>query len=74
MLRRTPEHVSSVAVVAHNPGLTWLANLLGSAPVTDNLPTFGVARFDHAGPWQELRPGSAVLDFLASPRLIAGDG
>ena len=70
VLRRTPESVTSVALVAHNPGLTWLANSLGSTAVTDNLPTFGVVRFDCSGPWHELRPGSASFDFLASPKLI----
>lgn len=73
VLRRTPDDVTSVAAVAHNPGLTWLANALGSAPVTDNLPTFGVVRFDCAGPWRDLRPGRATLDFLVAPKLIAED-
>lgn len=72
VLRRTPDVVASVAVVAHNPGLTWLANTLGRKPVTDNLPTFGVARFDCPGPWHDLRTGSATLDFLSSPKLIGG--
>ncbi|MGD8418096.1 MAG: histidine phosphatase family protein [Pseudomonadales bacterium] len=73
VLRQTPPDVTSVAVVAHNPGLTWLANLLGQAPVTDNLPTFGIVRFEVAGPWCSLQTGTATLDFLAAPKTIDRD-
>lgn len=74
VLRETPAGVASVAVVAHNPGLTWLANTLADSPVTDNLPTFGVVRFDYAGAWHDLRAGTATFDFLAAPKLIGDDG
>ncbi len=70
VLRRTPPDVASVALVAHNPGLTWLVNALGPEPVTDNLPTLGVARFHVAGPWQALSPRGATLDFLVSPKTL----
>lgn len=70
VIRQTPVEVPSVALVAHNPGLTWLVNLLGRKPVTDNLPTFGVARFDCPAPWQTLQAGTATLDFLASPKTL----
>ncbi|MFK7915178.1 MAG: histidine phosphatase family protein [Pseudomonadales bacterium] len=45
VLQRTPAEITSVAVVAHNPGLTDLVNSLGDTAVTSNLPTFGVAHF-----------------------------
>jgi len=73
VLRRTPATIRSVALVAHNPGLTWLANSLGRKSVTDNLPTFGVVRFDYRGPWHDLNAGGAELDFLAAPKLISDD-
>ncbi len=70
VVRQTPSEVGSVAVVAHNPGMTWLVNGMGSDAVTDNLPTFGVARFDCAGNWSTLTAGGARLDFLVSPKTL----
>lgn len=43
----------SVAVVAHNPGLTYLLNLLTGSIVTENLPTFGVAELVLPPSWEE---------------------
>ena len=40
-----PEDVTRVAVVAHNPGMTWAVNDLAGDTVVVNLPTFGVAHF-----------------------------
>lgn len=71
VIQETPEDVRSAAVVAHNPGLTQLVNLLCGRAVTDNLPTFGVARFSVAGPWQALRFGAATLDTLTGPKGLA---
>ena len=70
VVRGTPADVTSVAVVAHNPGLTWLVNAMGEDAITDNLPTFGVARFDCPGDWASLAAGSARLDFLVSPKTL----
>lgn len=69
-VRQTPSEVKSVAVVAHNPGMTWLVNGMGSDAVTENLPTFGIARFDCEGDWSTLRAGAARLDFLVSPKTL----
>ena len=71
VVRQTPEDVVSVAVVAHNPGLTWLVNAMGENAVTDNLPTFGIARFDCSGDWRSLTAGNASLDFLVSPKTLS---
>ncbi|TDJ32951.1 MAG: phosphoglycerate mutase [Gammaproteobacteria bacterium] len=70
ILKETPEDARSVALVAHNPGLTHLVNLLGATEVTDNLPTFGVARFSYAGQWADLEFGQATLDYLVSPKRL----
>lgn len=70
VLRQTPSEVRSVAVVAHNPGMTWLVNSMGREALTENLPTFGIARFDCSGDWATLRAGSANLDFLVSPKTL----
>ncbi|MDH3643887.1 MAG: histidine phosphatase family protein [Gammaproteobacteria bacterium] len=70
VLQETPGEVASVALVAHNPGLTWLVNLLAGEPTVDNLPTFGVARFDVAGGWHELGPHATTLDLLMAPKRL----
>ncbi len=70
VLKETPKDTQNVALVAHNPGLTYLVNLLGATEVTDNLPTFGVARFSYEGLWADLEFGQATLDYLVSPKRL----
>ncbi|MCZ6711089.1 MAG: histidine phosphatase family protein [Gammaproteobacteria bacterium] len=67
-LRETPSDIDSVALVAHNPGLTSLVNLLAAAHTIVNLPTFGVARFDIAGDWHELGVARATLELMMAPK------
>ncbi len=73
-LRQTPPQVTSTALVAHNPGMTYCANLLSPAPVTDNLVTFGTALFEFQGDWPDLNFGNAELISLDVPRQIRGRG
>lgn len=72
VIRATPADVESVAVVAHNPGMTEALNLLTGAQVTDNLPTFGVARLDVAGDWPAIAFGTLELDLLMKPKALPG--
>jgi phosphohistidine phosphatase len=73
VLQETPIPESSVALVAHNPGLTYLVNLLSGEEVLENLPTFGIARFDVDAPWSSLRLGGARLEWITSPKRLADD-
>ena len=70
VLRETPDEIECVALVAHNPGLTWLVNLLAGQSTLDNLPTFGTARFDITGPWHELSFEAATLELLMAPKRL----
>lgn len=77
ILQQTPDEVTSVALVAHNPGLTDLVNALAGNQVTDNLPTFGVARLRFAAPdtdvdngYRDLAFGAAQLEALFAPKTI----
>ena len=70
-LRATPDDVERVALVAHNPGLTYLVNQLGGDYVTDNLVTFGSALFSYQGAWQDLRYGVARLIELTTPKTLS---
>jgi phosphohistidine phosphatase len=74
VLRTTPDTVSSVAIVAHNPGLTDLVNALAGEQVIDNLPTFGIATFEVSGAWHELRASTARYRSLMNPKRLPGNG
>jgi phosphohistidine phosphatase len=74
VLRSTPDDISSVAMVAHNPGTTYLLNLLSGDEVTDNVPTFGTARLTFSGSWPELSFGSCTVETLTAPKLIESHG
>lgn len=69
-LRATPADVTSVAVVAHNPGLTYLVNMLGKEPITDNLVTFGTALFETTQDWSNLAPHQAEFVSLTTPKSL----
>lgn len=73
VLRATPEEITSVAMVAHNPGTTYLLNLLTGSEVTDNVPTFGSARLSYPGTWSQLSFGSCTLELFSAPKLIDSD-
>lgn len=74
VIRETPPDQTSLAVVAHNPGLTQLVNGLAGRPGLDNLPTFGIARFDVPEPWAALDFGRGTLEWLTSPKRLAREG
>lgn len=71
IIRSTPPDVESMAVVAHNPGLTQLVNLLGTEPVTDNLVTLGLALFGFENDWSQLVPGYGHFISLQTPKSIS---
>lgn len=70
LIRESPDS-ETLALVAHNPGITDLVNSLGERVITDNVPTLGVAAFgipiDH---WHELRPGMGNLTGFHTPKTI----
>ena len=70
VLRETPVEAQSVALVAHNPGLTYLVNHLADHQELDNLPTFGIAQFEVQVPWHELAPHNAALLQVVSPNRL----
>ncbi len=69
-LRSTPDDVASVAVVAHNPGLTYMVNQLGDSHVTDNLVTFAAALFATEAEWSNLHFGQGQFISLTEPRSL----
>jgi len=69
-IQQTPETVRGAAIVAHNPGVTHLANLLGQETITDNLVTFGTVLFRTLRPWTDLQFGTAELLGVHTPKTI----
>ena len=70
LIRESPDS-QTLALVAHNPGITDLVNSLGERVFTDNVPTFGVAAFEiPINDWHELRPGMGNLTGFHTPKTI----
>lgn len=67
----TPAGIESIALVAHNPGLTQCINLLAGERAIDNLPTFGIARLQWFGGVESLAFGEAIPEILMAPRLLS---
>jgi len=68
VLQETPAEVASVALVAHNPGITDAVNALVGQRLTENVPTFGVARLLFRGEWPGLAFGAAELVSFDVPK------
>ncbi len=73
VVRETPAGVESVAVVAHNPGITDCVNLLAGERIIDNVPTFGIARMQWFGGLESLAFGNAMPEILMAPRMLSKD-
>jgi len=69
VIRQTADDVQTLALLAHNPGVTELVNQLTNADI-DNVPTCGVLTLslpvDH---WSELRNNAELIDFDYPKRL-----
>ena len=64
----TPDALGSLMLVAHNPGMTDLANSLTDQRI-DNLPTCGLYCADFSiQRWHELSPGSGTLVCFDYPK------
>lgn len=75
-IRETPEEVSALLAVGHNPGLEDLAAILAApgsdadslARLGEKFPTAALARLTFAGAWADLGPGGARLEALVRPK------
>lgn len=67
-LRTTDDHVAHLVLVAHNPGITDLANQLTDSRI-DDLPTCAVLgaelEIEH---WREARPGRGRVRYYDYPK------
>jgi phosphohistidine phosphatase len=66
---RQPDSAATLLVVAHNPGLTELANLLVAGLNLDNLPTAGVVAIDcDTLRWADVARAPHTLVFYDFPK------
>ena len=72
VLGETPTAIETVAIVAHNPGITESVNLFAGRTVINNLPTFGTALLQWPGGAEALPLGAARLEALMSPKQLQG--
>ncbi|TYR32843.1 histidine phosphatase family protein [Mesorhizobium microcysteis] len=78
-VRKTPEAVTTLLVIGHNPGLEDLSVLLAGpesdrdalARLTGKFPTAGLACFAFGGPWARLERGGARLEAFIRPKDLA---
>lgn len=75
-LQALDEDLESVLLIGHNPAVERLAlDLAGSGDkltaVRRKYPTAALATLEFAGPWRELRPGSATLADFVTPKQLA---
>jgi len=63
-IRNTPDHINTLALLAHNPGITSLANRLCSSADIDNVPTSGMVylKFEIDN-WQKVGQSGELIDF-----------
>lgn len=64
------DRLNSIAIFAHNPGITDYANTLTTAVRTDNIPTCGIfAVAAEIDSWKDFAPASKKFLFYDYPKL-----
>ena len=69
-IRSTPEDITNVAIIAHNPGVSGLVSYLVKISKPTVLQTWGVAHCQFDSPWHTLSEHTNAKVSLASPKLI----
>jgi phosphohistidine phosphatase len=67
-IKKTEDKVDSLALIAHNPGMTDLFNMLGNVTL-DNLPTCGMALFEFdIDSWKRIKNHENILLWYSWPK------
>ena len=70
LIRNYSDNFSSVAIIAHNPGLTNLINELTNIDL-DNLPTTGIAEIDfNCIKWNDISLNNGNLIQIKFPKQL----
>ena len=67
VISQLPESVNSIAVFAHNPGLTDFVNSLTHFRI-DDVPTCGIFAISAQGPWEDFRIAPKQFVFFDYPK------
>lgn len=72
IIRSLPDSANRVAVVAHNPAITQVANRLTGAELS-NIPTAGIAAINCTiDSWHEISSANCELCYFEAPKFLAG--
>lgn len=67
-ITKAPFSVNRLVLVAHNPGVTSLFNIMGNNRI-DHLPTCGMALFEfEISDWEDLEPETGILKWCSWPK------
>jgi len=70
LIKTTPDHVTHLCIVGHNPGLNGLVTSLGVGSV-DNIPTTGIVALTlDIAEWSEAGNSSAIMNYSDSPKQL----
>lgn len=68
-IQTTEEHVDTLMVFGHNPGITYLANMLCKTYRVENIPTAGVFAVNfRVLSWKDAQPDNCELIFFDYPK------
>ncbi|MCK5918762.1 MAG: histidine phosphatase family protein [Cocleimonas sp.] len=74
LLTHTPESITSVMMIAHNPAIEWLLlDLCHDVPAQANgkiVTTANIAKINVQGSWDNLQLGNSELEALLRPKEI----
>lgn len=69
LIKNLNKNLNSVMLVAHNPGLTELANYFVNEDI-DNIPTCGIAAIKLENGWDEVKRNCGKLLFFEYPKKL----
>ncbi len=69
LIKNLNKNLNSVMLVAHNPGLTELANYFVNEDI-DNIPTCGIAAIKLENGWDEVKQNCGKLLFFEYPKKL----
>lgn len=73
VVQNIPNELESAIIVAHNPGMTDVANIFSDDPII-NVPTTGIFKVDfNIENWAEAESHNGTIDFFIYPKLIDND-
>lgn len=65
-----PDHLKTVAVFSHNPGITAFVNLLTDNVRLDNMPTCGIFAISFKGSWKNFDKAKKEFLFFDYPKNV----